>query len=101
MSGCKQAVPAVTICCFRNILGRAEEEHRQARHGTVQLVISKAMDSKTTKPDQSGQPDNPAASVPPAVPGHGMASMSSDDLENDINDADVKKQPVKPAESKK
>jgi hypothetical protein len=30
-----------------------------------------------------------------------MASMSSDDLENDINDADVKKQPVKPAESKK
>ena len=27
------------FCCFRNILGRAEEEQRQARHGTVQLVI--------------------------------------------------------------
>jgi hypothetical protein len=30
-----------------------------------------------------------------------MASTSSDDLENDINDADVKEQPVKPTESKK
>jgi hypothetical protein len=30
-----------------------------------------------------------------------MASTSSDDLENDINDADVKEQPVKPPESKK
>src|ERR1051325_2707689 len=24
------------FCCFRNILGRAEEEQRQARYGTVQ-----------------------------------------------------------------
>jgi hypothetical protein len=57
------------------------------------------MDNKTTTPDR--QPDNPATSVPPTVPGHGMASTSSDDLENDINDADVKEQPVKPPESKK
>jgi hypothetical protein len=54
---------------------------------------------KTTTPDQSGQPDNPA--TPPPVPGHGMASTSSDDLENDINHAAVKEQPVKPTESKK
>jgi hypothetical protein len=59
------------------------------------------MDNKTTTPDQSGQPDNPATSAPPTVPGHGMASTSSDDLENDINHADVKEQPVKPTESKK
>src|ERR1039457_5246186 len=39
------------------------------------------MDNKTTTPDQSGQPDNPATSAPPTVPGHGMASTSSDDLE--------------------
>jgi hypothetical protein len=57
------------------------------------------MDNKTTTPDR--QPDNPATSVPPTVPGHGMASTSSDDLENDINDADVKEQPVKPTELKK
>jgi hypothetical protein len=59
------------------------------------------MDNKTTTPDQSGQPDNPATSAPPPVPGQGMASTSSDDLENDINHADVKEQPVKPTESKK
>ena len=59
------------------------------------------MDNKASTPDQSGQPDNPATSMAPTVPGYGMASMSSDDLENDINDADVKEQPVKPTESKK
>jgi len=59
------------------------------------------MENKTTAPDQSGQPDNPAASARPAVPGHGMASTNSDDLENNINDADVKEQPAKPTESKK
>ena len=59
------------------------------------------MDNKTTTPDRSGQPDNPSMSVPPAVPGQGMASLSPEDLENDINDTDVKGQPVKPAESKK
>jgi hypothetical protein len=59
------------------------------------------MDNKTTTPDQSGQPDKPATSAPPAVPGQGMASMSSDDLENDINHADVKEQAVKPPGSKK
>jgi hypothetical protein len=55
------------------------------------------MDNKTTTPDQSGQPDDTATSVPPAVPGEGMASMSPEDLENDINHTDVKEQPVKPA----
>jgi hypothetical protein len=29
-------------CSFRNILGRAEEEQRQARHGTGQFVIGVA-----------------------------------------------------------
>jgi NADPH-dependent curcumin reductase CurA len=27
------------FCCFRNILGRAEEEQRQARHGTVLIGV--------------------------------------------------------------
>jgi hypothetical protein len=30
-----------------------------------------------------------------------MASTTSDDLENDINDAEAKEQPVKPTELKK
>jgi hypothetical protein len=67
----------------------------------VSRGISSFMDNKTTTPDQSGQPDNPATSAPPAVPGHGMASMSVEDLEYDINDAGVKEQPAKPAPSKK
>jgi hypothetical protein len=56
------------------------------------------MDNKTTTPDPSGQSDNPDTSVPPTVPGQGMASTTSDDLENDVNDADAKEQPVKPTE---
>jgi hypothetical protein len=59
------------------------------------------MDNKTTTPDRSGQPDEPAGSVPPAVPGQGMTSLSPEDLANDINHTEVKEQPVKPAASKK
>jgi hypothetical protein len=59
------------------------------------------MDNKTTTPDPSGESDNPVTSVPPTVPGEGMASTTSDDLENDINDAEAKEQPVKPTELKK
>ena len=39
LSECKQAVPAVTIFAASGILGRAEEEQRQARHGTVQRTL--------------------------------------------------------------
>jgi hypothetical protein len=31
----KRTVPDDHFCCFWNILGRAEEEQRQARYGTV------------------------------------------------------------------